>query len=107
MSGADRGWAVLRQASGEASAVCHLLNRDYDEVADSMREKVPSTATISLEAFGGRAYRKAVLYTPDAQPRELALSPADGEMSLEVPSLWTWAVVRLADERSLGLQGGG
>jgi len=98
VGGADYVWALPRQATDGASAVIHLLNRDYDASSDSVRPKGPFTVSVSAEAFGGRAYARAVLYAPGVEPRVLELSSADARISFEVPSLSAWAVVHLTGE---------
>ncbi len=94
MTGASRVWTALRRAPTGGSAVLHLLNRDYDAAADRVRPTGPFTVTISAKTLG-REFYSAVLYAPGSEPRPLTVSRDKGRISLEVPPLSLWAVVRL------------
>lgn len=97
VDGADRVWAVLRRDPSGKSAVCHLLNRDYDASTDRVRPTGPFTVTVSAEATG-RQLRSAVLYAPGAGPRPLKASYRGESITFEVPSLPLWAVVQLSPD---------
>ncbi len=95
VSGTETVWALPRVAQDGASAVCHLLNRNWDDQADALREQGPFEVTINAEAFAGRTFQRAVLHAPGAEPVALETTVKGGRMSFEVPSLAMWGVVHL------------
>jgi hypothetical protein len=87
-------WAVLRREANGKSAVCHLLNRDYDAAADRVRPTGPFTLTIAPEAIGSKL-SKAVLYVPGTEPQPLRAGRDGRGLTTEVPSVGLWGVVLL------------
>jgi hypothetical protein len=87
-------WAVLRREANGKSAVCHLLNRDYDAAADRVRPTGPFTLTIAPEAIGSKL-SKAVLYVPGTEPQPLRAGRDGRGLTIEVPSVGLWGVVLL------------
>lgn len=101
--------AVPRAVPGKpkAPAILHLLNRNYDEPSDAMGRLARVTVRLDRALFGGRSFSKATLYAPppalDAKnpgasepvPLELQNSPAG--LTLTIPELDLWGIVKLED----------
>lgn len=85
---------TLRAAGDGRSLALHLLNTSYSAATDSFTPqrrlvvKVPSAALPSASS--------AVLYAPGALSQPLPLGHSSGYLSVEVPQLDMWAIVKIA-----------
>lgn len=85
--------AVSVHALEDGTAAVHLLNFDYDEDADAVREKIDVPLTVTL----GDNVTTATLHRPGREPENLQITgAAGGSHSLTVPALGTYAVIHLA-----------
>jgi len=98
IEGSTQVWAVPRAIPGDpkAPAVVHLLNRAYDAAKDSMIPQRDLTVRLRRDLFAGRAFSKAVLHAPKAQPLPLELASAPDSITIRVPALDLWGIVELA-----------
>jgi hypothetical protein len=94
VAGADHLRTALRRSPDGGSAVCHLLNRDYDAAADRVRPTGPLAVSIEREAIGNRLSR-AVLHAPGVEPVPLMVARDAHRLTITVPSLRLWGVVEL------------
>jgi len=78
----------------EDELLVHLVNYDWDAVADAMHPVGPVALSVALQE-GDEAPAEALLASPDRPDVRLQVTLQDGRMRLVVPELATWAVVRL------------
>ena len=70
-----------------------------------MKTLTDITVTLRPELFGGRSFSKATLYQPPAtldtehpgasEPVSLKIAPAEHGISIAIPSLGLWGIVKL------------
>ncbi|MBI2303020.1 MAG: hypothetical protein HYU66_29280 [Armatimonadetes bacterium] len=98
IEGAERVWALPRRVPGDPSAplVVHLLNRDYDAVADAMRPRPAFRLHLAGELFPAGRPSRAVLHTPGMADRSLPVHDSPAGVTVTVPGLELWSVVELA-----------
>lgn len=88
----------------EAPAVVHLLNRDYDPATDTVRPQTHVTVELESSLFGGRRFTSAEFVsvperaTADneaAEPVRLKVTVRGEKMSIGVPKLGLWGLLKL------------
>lgn len=84
--------AANLHALADGSIALHLVNYDYDDDTDRIRER----EALRVGARAGRHVTRAVLTTPDADDVELPVD-VDGDVAtVTIPVLGTYAIVRFA-----------
>ena len=83
--------------SDAAPVVVHLLNRRYAGPKDAMIPQRGFTLRLRRDLFGGRAFSKATLHAPKAEPQVLTVTTGDEHTSVKVPELTLWAILELGD----------
>jgi hypothetical protein len=99
VEGASNITVTPRAKAGDPTApfVCHLLNRNYVPESDSMQVQRDFTLRLARALFGADISR-ATLYAPGKAPAELKVSRSPEGVTITIPELDLWAVLRL--ERS-------
>lgn len=99
--------AIARAVPGKptAPAILHLLNRNYDEPSDAVRKIANVKVALDRALFGGRTFSKATLSAPPpaldfknpgaSEPRALRLDPSPAGVTLTIPELDLWGIVKL------------
>ncbi len=91
-----RVWVFPRALANDAKAglICHVLNRDFDPVAEKMAVKKDVTIRLDAKLCAGRKQAKCRMYIPGMAPREIPVSRNAGGVEVVVPELELWAVLR-------------
>lgn len=83
---------TVRKKSGSNQVVLHVLNRDYDSEARSMRSL--SNVEVSLErSLVSPRTPKARLLSYDRPPQQVTLAQDAGMVRIRIPELRLWTVV--------------
>ena len=88
----DKVWVFPREGT-KGIAVAHLLNLHYDPSTDSVTPQRNLAVTLAQSVFEGK-YTKAELYTYDDEPLRLELAKAGGNISVMVPELRQWSIIK-------------
>ncbi len=97
VSGSGRVWALPRVQAGASTPglVIQLLNQTEATDRDAMIPSGPLHVTIrSGEKLGG-PWRRATLFAPGADPRELSVRSTDTRCEVTVPRVELWSVLQL------------
>ncbi len=84
--------AASIHALADGSLALHVVNYDFDDEADRVRPR----AQFSIGIRTDRAFSRAELRQPGAEPRELPITVADGTASVVIDRLDLYAVVHFA-----------
>jgi len=96
VDGASNITVAPRARAGDPTApfVCHLVNRNYVAQKDSMEPQKDFTLRLARSLFGADVDR-ATLYAPRQAPVELKVSRSPEGVTITVPELDLWAVLKL------------
>ena len=91
-----RVWVFPRQRKNdpEAPVVFHLFNPSYEAEHDAMIEQTDFVLSLRSDLPNHRV-RRAVLYTPDDEPREVPVGAAGGRIEITIPKLTIWGILSL------------
>ncbi len=97
IEGSDQVMAVPRAIPGDvkAPAIVHLLNRQYDPDKDAMTPQKDFAVRLHRDLFADRAFAKAMLHAPRAEPVPLAVAMEGDDIVVKVPVLDLWGIVEL------------
>jgi hypothetical protein len=97
LTGGDMIWTLPRQKITREGRelVIHLLNQDYDPESDSMNRKENFELFISQDLTGGSPAESAWMYSPGADPVELAVDQKENGARISVPEVDLWAIVSI------------
>ena len=80
--------------AADSPLICHLLNSDYAAESDSYRTQRDLTLKVSSQLLG-RAISSATLYAPGQLPESLTCDVSADGVSVAIPELPMWGVVKL------------
>ena len=86
--------APFNRTDAKAPLVCHVLNRDFDAVAERLAPIGNLTVLIDIDLFGGRLHARCRCFAPSQPPRELAVRRMEKQIEVVLPVLDAWAVLR-------------
>lgn len=79
-------------ALDDGTVALHIVNYDYDETSDSIRER--SDFTVGVRVTG--EVTTAELHAPGQEPAAVPVTVVDGVASVTIPTLATYAIVHLS-----------
>ncbi|MBW7939947.1 MAG: hypothetical protein H3C63_14415, partial [Candidatus Omnitrophica bacterium] len=95
VQGAEDILVSIRQKAGDDAAplVCHVLNQNYEVVADAVIEV---TCTLSIQAsLVKREIKTAAIHQPNQAVEVVPIHETNGCLSFEAKNLGLWAIVEL------------
>lgn len=89
--------AMVRTQTGGASprVVVPLLNRQYDAARDVLVVQHDVKLLLRGDLLASRTFSKAMLHTAGAEPRVLVCATDADHITLQVPSLDLWGIIKL------------
>lgn len=106
VTNAEKVWTLPRRNTRrpDAPAVIHLLNQDYDADTDTMRTKSNIEVSIAVGLTGGAPARGATLFAPGRKLQRLAVKRRPDAVTVTVPTLDLWAILRMEQGSEEGRQ---